>query len=126
MIARVIYRMFHYYLLMATREACYETALNTALLLFSFFPQGDPMGCLLYIPFLALSANRFATVQHLAESGLAIGSLPLILLPNWSFDYALALMKLNKMDKAKEMMRESLLRWPEAVRLIIEHSVDLE
>lgn len=115
--------MFHLYLLLCSRKGCFETALNVALLLYSFFPQADPMGCLLHIPFLALSSKRYASIIHMAESGLVLGSFSLVLLPNWSFDYALALFKQDRKENALEVMKESLLRWPEIVRQLVEHSV---
>ena len=59
----------------------------------------------------------------MAESGLALGSFSLILLPNWSFDYALALLEQERKENAVEIMRESLLRWPEIVRQFVEHAV---
>lgn len=119
----IVYKVFQLYLRLCSRKGCFETALNTALLLYSFFPQADPMGCLLHIPFLALSCKRFAAITHIAESGLVLGSLPLILLPNWSFDYALSLFEQDRKEDALSAMKESLLRWPELVRLLAERSV---
>lgn len=110
---------------MAYRKSCFDTALNTSLILYSFFPQVDPTGTLLLIPFLALSAKRFQSVIRIANSSLAIGPLPLIVLPNWGFDYGLALYRTGEKEQAREHIIESLKRWPSMPKLMRENAVGM-
>ena len=93
------------------------------MLLYSFFPQVDPKGMLMRIPHLALSAKKYSTIQRIAESSLMVGTLPLLLLPNWSFDYAYALHMMGEKEKARQQVLESLMRWPQVLRLFHQHAV---
>lgn len=108
---------------LSARKACYVTALNVCMLLYSFFPQVDPRGTLMSMPYLALLSKRFATLQRIAESSLLVGTLPLLLLPNWAFDYGYALYELDEKEKARQQIKESLMRWPQVLRLLKQHSV---
>ena len=119
---RIIFDVLSLYIHMAIRKACYETALNSSLLLFSFFPQGDPTGQLLLIPYLALTTQHYALIERMMESGFAIGTLLLGMLPNWSFDYGLALYRENK-ECAREQIKPSLRRWPQVIRMFVETAV---
>lgn len=121
-IHRILFDVFALYVHMAIRKACYETALNSSLLLFSFFPQGDPTGQLLLIPYLALTTHHYTLIEQMMESGLAIGTLLLGMLPNWSFDYGLALYRQNK-EGAREQIKSSLRRWPQVLRMLAEMAV---
>ena len=114
--------MFQFYVQMCLRKVCYETALNSSLLLYSFFPQTDPTGQLLLIPYLALLTHHHATIERMMEAGLAVGTLLLALLPNWSFDYGLALYRENK-PEAREQIKASLRRWPQVLRMLVENAV---
>ncbi|OAO14465.1 hypothetical protein AV274_3768 [Blastocystis sp. ATCC 50177/Nand II] len=116
---KILFDVFALYVHMAIRKACYETALNSSLLLFSFFPQGDPTGQLLLIPYLALTTHHYTLIEQMMESGLAIGTLLLGMLPNWSFDYGLALYRQNK-EGAREQIKSSLRRWPQVLRMLAE------
>ena len=100
---------------MAYRKSCFDTALNTSLILYSFFPQVDPTGTLLLIPFLALSAKRFQSVIRIANSSL----------PNWGFDYGLALYRTGEKEQAREHIVESLKRWPSMPKLMRENAVGM-
>ena len=122
LIRSVIFKAFQFYVQMCLRKACYETALNASLLLYSFFPQTDPTGQLLLLPYLALITRRYATVERMMEAGLAVGTLLLAMLPNWSFDYGLALYRENK-PGAREQIRASLRRWPQVLRMLAENAV---
>ena len=75
------------------------------------------------IPHLALSAKKYSTVQRIAESNLLVGTLPLLLLPNWSFDYAYVLYMNGEKDKARQQVLESLMRWPQVLRLLHQNAV---
>ena len=108
---------------MCLRKSCFDTAFNTSLMLYSFCPQCDPAGVLPLIPFLALSAKRFSALTRIAEAGLAIGPLPLLYLPNWGFDYGLALYRIGDKARAKEQIRECLKRWPTMPKELKAHSV---
>ena len=119
---RIIFDVFALYVHMALRKACYETALNSSLLLFSFCPQCDPTGQLLLIPYLALTTHHFSLIERMMESGFAIGTLLLGMLPNWSFDYGLALYRENK-EGAREQIKASLRRWPQVLRMLAETAV---
>ena len=111
---------------MSYRKSCFDTALNTSLILYSFFPQLDPTGTLLLIPFLALSATRFQSLVHIAESSLSNGPLPIIVLPNWGFDYGLALYRQGETERAREQIRESLKRWPSMPKVMKENAVEMK
>lgn len=109
---RRIFHILALYVRLSSRQNCFDAALNAALLLFSFFPQLDPAGMLLFIPSLALAAKRPAILPRVAEGGAAIGPLPLTLLPNWAFDCAMAQKRLGSPAGAKRMLVEALRRWP--------------
>lgn len=77
----------------------------------------------MHISYLALVSKRMSAIQRIAESSLVIGTLPLLLLPNWAFDYGYALFKLDEQEKAHQQIKESLMRWPQVIRLFLEKAV---
>lgn len=90
------------------------------------FPQADPKGCLLRITHLALVSKKFNVVRRMAESQLMISTLPLLMLPNWSFDYGYVLYRADEKEKAREQIKESLKFWPQVIRCFSEKAVEIE
>lgn len=75
---------------------------------------------------MALVCKKFNVIRRMAESQLMISTLPLLLLPNWSFDYGYVLYMADEKEKAREQIKESLKFWPQVIRCFSEKAVEIE
>ena len=111
------------YIRLCLRKACYNTSLYTSFLLYSFFPQVDPKGALFYLSYSAIMSKNYPFIKRMIESSIAIGPLPLLLLPNFSFDYGYALYHLDQKEEGKQQIKDSLKNFPQVIRMLKETGV---
>ncbi|KAG7401803.1 hypothetical protein PHYBOEH_010266 [Phytophthora boehmeriae] len=120
------------------RRGCMRSAFETAKLLLSLDPQGDPMNVLLAIDYYALTSrqcefliglvasktpavDRFPSTDADAGSkkkGASSGDISA--LPNLQFSLALAHFFLGKETEAKDLLAAALLKFPSVLKPLLE------
>ena len=68
-------------------------------------------------------SKNYPFIKRMIESSIAIGPLPLLLLPNFSFDYGYALYQLDQKEEGKQQIKESLKNFPQVLRMLKETGV---
>lgn len=120
------------------RRGCMRSAFETAKLLLSLDPQGDPMNVLLAIDYYALTSrqcqflidlyasktpavDRFATADAGSKkTGKKSSSEDISALPNLQFSFALAHFFLGNETEAKDLLATALLRFPTILKPLLE------
>ncbi|CAI2320552.1 unnamed protein product [Caenorhabditis sp. 36 PRJEB53466] len=104
---RAFFLLLHRHMLNAAHKRCWETAWNTAKLIFKLDPTGDPLAIMSIIDGYALKAKQFQWVLNTYEAAKSFKKLNL--LPNWPYSVALARHALAK-DEGEHETAEKELR----------------
>ncbi|KAL7686624.1 putative transcription factor 25 [Plasmopara halstedii] len=124
------------------RRGCMRSAFETAKLLLSLDPHGDPMNVLLAIDYYALTSRQYQFVIDLSDSKLPVvdriacettmlrkksnKAAPLdtsdsvLALPNLEFSLALAQFFLGNESEAKTKLATALLKYPAVLKPLLE------
>uniref|UniRef100_A0A1I7V4H6 Transcription factor 25 n=1 Tax=Caenorhabditis tropicalis TaxID=1561998 RepID=A0A1I7V4H6_9PELO len=103
---RAFYLLLHRHMLNAANKRCYETAWNTAKLIFKLDPVKDPLAIVSVIDIYALKAKQYTWLIHFYESAKKFKKLHL--LPNWPYSVALAKFFVFKTDEEREIAESDL------------------
>jgi len=137
------------YMQCASKVGCIPTALVIAKFLFSLDPLFDPMGVLLVFDYYALAMNssecndlvieliesKLVSILHLdtknslsnESSSSSVKRCSLSSMPNWAYNYALALHRLNNDSSSKTTsnkddiaIKDAIRAYPSVVSLLLE------
>ncbi|CAL2029858.1 unnamed protein product [Caenorhabditis brenneri] len=119
---RAFYLLLHRHMLNAANKRCFETALNTAKMIFKLDPANDPLAIIAIIDVYALKAKQYQWVIDVYEE--TKGFKQSHLLPNWPYSVALAKFFLAKSDEdreeAKRLLCAAIRHFPSVVVRIMD------
>lgn len=92
------------------QRACYRTALEFCKLLLSLSPEDDPLAVVLALDFYAIRAGEYRWLLELIGETEACRNLSQ--LPNMAFGRAVAYFHLEELEKADELLQDSLIMFP--------------
>lgn len=103
---RAFYLLLHRHMLNAAHKRCWETAWNTAKMIFKLDPVKDPLAIISLIDIFALKAKQYQWIINTFEAAKKFKKLHL--LPNWPYSVALARFFTAKTDEDREIAENDL------------------